>query len=626
MSYLIQGNGGRLILRKDHDGFLLIKTPDVSIINSIVTQHILMTVSPGSFGMGIIFKQASESFVEGTTNVRREAVANTDWKDALKNLNVRSTRYPGAGHNTVPAWHWDMPHTVVGPDFTAKNNSDGTTYNPWDPNYRIYLDLFLAGTPDPLYTPGPRTEVTTAEAWAHACRDLNMTGVLICGWRSPELWRVIGGNFHYYVRPNPLDIDDNPIAESSPLTKHREDQKLETRRLLKKLFAEGMPEPLWVQLTEEYWSGWDDGYKPWIDDPSVSPDYDPNNGDSYNGNLFVARTIPEYFADMATYAASIGKQLKFSSQFRDSFRGGRTLMSSKQCALLIRKLNDLITQGVGLYLSGLAASIHYRRTWNQWLAEGAMTFSFMSNSTRFITLAEMKTWMDAFVAERGFPNIQFFPNSNSVGDVADDEVVVPTKPQLALMGAQYALEGALAGFPFVFPYPGQGGDNDAITQKNGITEALGSMTSNLVYTRHPLWYATKLVSDAIAASAARMVSINVDDSAIVPFACIYGTDHLRLWFFNKGPGVKSQSLTTDCNLVSVSGSWRASETELNAPTVNVISNLKVQSLTIALSPLSMTVVDLVIDQSGNRSGGDGKDRFWKAVLADRIRRGENGPR
>jgi hypothetical protein len=180
------------------------------VIIHVNTRSITRTVPATVYGQGLLNRVGSDEFIR-----------TPEFLDSVIDSSVGALRWPGAGHNNIPRFHFDNAHSVYfreGPFGTKRGG------NIWDPLY-------------PPADAASAKELVTLSGLVSVLRATHTVPLLVFTWRSPQLWRDIGGRKVFYRDPAPRRLDGSamPGAEAALLSA-RDLQLLENRLMLKKIF------------------------------------------------------------------------------------------------------------------------------------------------------------------------------------------------------------------------------------------------------------------------------------------------------------------------------------------------------------------------------------------------------
>src|SRR3989344_3442335 len=374
----------------------------------VITVNVLRSVPETVYGQGLLNRVASDSFVRG--NIFQQSVINSG---------VGSLRWPGAGHDNIPIFHFDNKHTVYFDEVPYSTKNPG---NIWDTNYDI-TDA------------APPTELVTLSGFVDVLKKTSTTPLLVFTWRSPELWRVINGEKVFYRDPAPRKLDGSAMSSNDAAKlSSQEMQFLENRLMLKEYFDNGGPKNPVVQIGEELWAGWEDTQEPWAE-PEINPQ-------GYSQTEWISKTIKLYFEDLEEFAREKNYPVKFAIQFKESTNSGEIIPLPSNSIQALHSDFDVLLENTGNKISYMTASMHYRGTWEQWLQQPEMQMAFMTDNGKG-SLVEVNDWFKKYVATKGFSEIDFIPHANSIGDVPKGETL-PLDWQKGLMASQYLIESIKA--------------------------------------------------------------------------------------------------------------------------------------------------------------------------------------
>jgi hypothetical protein len=534
-----------------------INHPDATI--HVNTRTVIRSVPATVYGQGLLNRVASHSFVR--TPLFLQSVIDSG---------VGALRWPGAGHNNVPRFHFDNDHTVY---FEKGPFSTTAPGNIWDP---LYIPTNAA----------PATELVTLSSFVYVLKNTHTAPLLVFTWRSPELWRNIGGHKVFYRDPAPRRIDGTPmpVAEAA-LYSARDLQFLENRLMLKQYFDLGGPPNPVVQIGEELWAGWDSGQEPWRE-----ADQNPKH---LKKNQWIATALRLYFSDLRAFANTKSYKISFAVQFRESRRGGKVMPLPSNMIRNLRRDLEILLTNMGPMLSYMTTSMHYRRTWNEWLQEPAMQLAFITDRGQG-SLAEIRTWFRQYVASKGYPNIDIIPHANSFGQVANG-AQPPTDWQKGLIASQYLIESIIAGYTYTYGYPGFGGNYEkvGVEPRASIASAI-----NGTYQKFPMFYALKLIGDTLHHLNVSLIDVAESEDATISMGLAWRDTqhHVSLYLMNKRSTIQNEVVAFDTDLADVPLRVnRYSESEPTAPAITPETVVHRDAndkrvLEISLAPYSMTVV------------------------------------
>ncbi len=542
---------------------------------AIVTMNVnlekpIRAVPKTVYGEGLLNFWSSDAFVHTST-----------FLTTVTDSQTGALRWPSAGHDNVPIFHFDNNHTsafdggksgYLDPKKIGYTTKNDTSENIWDPTYNVADSA-------------PATEQATLAGFVNVIKQTNTVPFMIFTWRSGELWRNIGGQRVMYRDPTPRTIDGKPMSATEAATlSSRQSQQLENRLMLKEYYAQGGPGTLIAQIGEELWSGWVDGQIPWDDVVS--------NPKKLKKAEWIAQTLKLYFTDLQTYAIANKYPVKFAVQFKESMEGGKSLMKPTERDFLRSEFNSLITN-LGPHISYMTASVHYRGSWEQWIQEPQMKLAFMTDSGQG-TLAEIRTWFLQQVTLQGYPNIDLIPHANSFGEI-EGKIENPIAPwQIGLMASQYLIEAIKAGYNFTFGFPGFLGNYDQFANLDKVPGGIAGM-KNGTYTKAPILYALSSIGEPLQHDA-KLVDVKSSDNLIVTLGLL-NTDQLHLYFINKHNATTTTSVDTTTDLTkSTIAVRRYSQTEM---LVKIPANTLINSypdnqtkLFVTLAPYSMTILTI----------------------------------
>jgi hypothetical protein len=537
-------------------------SPKVTI--HVNTRSVIRTVPATVYGQGLLNRVGSDQFIR-----------TPEFLQSVIDSSVGALRWPGAGHNNIPRFHFDNAHSVYfrGGPFSTKRGG-----NIWDPLY-------------PPTSAASAKELVTLSGLVSVLRATHTVPLMVFTWRSPQLWRDIGGRRVFYRDPAPRRLDGlaMPSAEAALLSA-RDLQLLENRLMLKEYFDEGGPSSPVLQIGEELWAGWSAGQEPWLE-PGLNPGH-------LDKGEWIASALRSYFNDLRSFANDRSYRVFFAVQFQESRQGGRLMplppngiQNTRQSYL------DPLLANLGPMISYMTTSMHYRGTWDRWLGEPEMQLAFITDRGQG-SLGEIRTWFRKYVASKGYPNIDIIPHENSFGHVPDG-AVPPADWQKGLMACQYLMEAIIAGYEYTFGYPGFGGNYE-----NMGADPHASITATIDgrYQRLPMFYALKLIGDTLRRSNVSLIDVAETDPATISMGLEWrdAHRHVSLYLMNKRSSDQNEIALFDADVSDGSVQVRRySATETTGPVVkpeNVIHrDSRKDRIEISLSPYSMTVIDITLD-------------------------------
>ncbi|MBR8536103.1 hypothetical protein KDU71_11090 [Carboxylicivirga sediminis] len=453
-------------------------------------------IADGVNGLGMLDRCSTSEFAKSS-----------QYTDAIKNYGAGSLRWPSAGHDNLLITHWDNNHTT----YYGKTNPYRTKAagNIWDQNYDINNSA-------------PRNEMIDLDAFVDVLKTTNAKPIICMTWRSGELYSYDENNNRLFYRdPEPYTLHGELMTpEQAAKLSSREMQFLENRRFLKRYFELGGPDYPVIQVGGEIFIGWDDNIYPW-------KLVNKNKGE------WLAETIQAYINDADSFAKELGKNIQWMVQFKECEKGGTKIPTPVK---FLRGELDKMLDASGDDVSFLGCSMHYRRSWNQWLDESDMTFGFIADQGMGNT-KQIYNWLTSYCESKGYPGIQLIPHANGI-DTRAKESKLPdyTTFQIGLVNTQFVMELTEAGFPYACFYGGIKGNyegNIGLKDNQSI-----SYTKNGEYRYNPILYSTGLIGEGIR-------QVNEKPSKLFEYQSKSGNTEAKTQVFIVEPSAKMGSCNAE---------------------------------------------------------------------------------
>jgi hypothetical protein len=577
-----------------------------------------VSVTPGAVLIALASKEVAGQCYLDRYSTAADSVSSTV-KNAIKALKCKVLRIFTTGHDQLPrlqplsAYHTygaDYGFAVTSSRFANVNgNVNWIAGHPWDPRYNTNLA-------DPLVGLAPISEITHIGAYGQMIREMITEGYTVTPWVffpwqggysdaiiNPNPGLYSGGDFGWY-RPIASEAKDIADVVLDGATYAAMDalafQKLANRRFLRNLIEVQLLDPTFiVNMGGEDWRGL----------PTAGP-WGADAGDDQDLLYqWLADGIATHLSDLKIYAASKGwNSLRYCAGFLESNEGGAEVPIAagtirrdlKHCQMLIRTAGANLNYG--------SCSMHYRRSWEQFIHEDELTFAFFT-PTGVATMREARSFFKALVAAEGYPDIELAPMANSVGDTKMTEKQIidpytgvygvdPDQPQRGLMAAQFQMDLMKCGIPLAAAFNGF----SKFTGSVGDAGVVGNISG--VYTLQPQYYALQMINDKLDLGVS-IVDVSTTEPALQTMALKWttaGQTKLGLYFLNKQNATRSvNAALASVTNVSALSARRYSLTETTAPSVTVgdVAAVSGQTVAMTLTPFSLTYIELNITDLGS---------------------------
>lgn len=529
----------------------------------------MITVDPNS-----VFRENIPNTINGETMIDRvtssEFSRSSTFRDPIIRFAPGALRWPSFGHGANRVFHFDEPHTYASktgpfPDLSAKTKGDL-----WDPNY-VLSDA------------GPLSEIISTSDFCLITKMLpEVIPFLIMNWRSgvETGWRD----------PYPKDIDGNPISGAGMTP--AEFMKLSNRRMLKSFKAQSGLSYFLVSVAGEDWLGWDD------DDPGDQhiqwPLPDDHGDNKFN---FITDKQAEFLADLRSYAESQSwNDIRWVSTFTEATSGGSVIPLGPTTIETYQRHLGYLFSKAGANLDYIGCTLHYRGDWPVFLTQDELLFAFLRDEGQG-TLAENRAFIHDFAADAGYPDVDFIPLENGVGDPLDGYSGVDmTQWQKGLAAVQYRIELIKAGYAFAFHYSGFGGEHqlaglNMITALTGVPQGDASRT----FTIQPQFYALETFGPVLK-NGPDAISTTSDETRLPHIVLRWEDSGLRvysIWLVNKTSARIIPLVILSNGSIGVRLVRRYSETETTNPIVTDAVRPDGNTLYVAMPEYSVLYLEIL---------------------------------